>query len=88
MQSHNRVWLLMWHMSIMLPAFSVKAGMYQDAIKEKLFHSKLNGDFQLKKRLKSETIKSIETFCFRGNVPIANGRVTLNSWLLVNYYVF
>lgn len=38
----------MWHMSIMLPAFSVKAGMYQDAIKEKLFHSKLNGDFQLK----------------------------------------
>jgi len=79
----------MCHMSIMLPAFSVKAGMDQNAIKEKLFHSKLNGDIQLKKRLKSETIKSIESFfCFRGNVPITNGRVTLNDWLLVNYYVF
>lgn len=51
----------MCHMSIMLLAFSVKAGMYQNAIKEKLFHSKLNGHIQLKKRLKSETVKSIES---------------------------
>lgn len=38
----------MCHMSIMLLAFSIKAGMYQNAIKEKLFQSKLNGDIQLK----------------------------------------
>lgn len=62
MQSHNRVWLLMCHISIMLLAFSVKAGMDQNAIKGKLFHSKLNGNIQLKKRLNSETVKSIESF--------------------------